>query len=254
MPKSSRYRCEAKSLEGFIKQLAVTYVGRCHCFFYVTGTVSPRLSPAEHDQRMISKYGLAISRFTRSRRKRAGHAPAHYLRYGEFWVLLCGLGTHAFFDLHTTNDSQGNRVTQFQDVRQTPLKVWFDWRGERLAYSIAYRNGKSRVQIERSSYLQLKAYFLDRATKSSVDQLVDLFWQVPFEPYGRVIQQLFCIKRAVDKVRKTAGRRSPLPNEVIPTRRRPVRVFETESVAKHDVPAPGTVTISYLPSTTTARR
>ena len=230
MPRRHHYRCEATSIQGFIKQFAVTYVGRCRCFFYVTGVVSQRLSPAEHDRRMIAKYGLNISRFTRSRRKRAGHAPVHYLRYGDFWVLLCGAGRHKFFELQAGYDREtGQRISQYSDIRQKPAKVWFDWRGERLAYSIAYANGKARVQIERSSYLQLKAYFLDRATKASVAELIDCFWQVPFEPYGRVIQQLFCIKRAVDRARKTAGLSSPLPNEAIPTRRRPVCVFESQS-------------------------
>ena len=221
------YRCEATSLQGFIKQLAVTYVGRSRCFFYVTGSVSPRLSPAEHDRRLIDKYSVDISRFTRSRRKRAGIAPVHYLRYGSFWVLLCGKGKHRFFDSHRHFDAgAGDRVPMYRDLRKEPLKVWFDCHGERLAYAISYSNDKARVQIERRSYLVLKSYFVDIATKRSTDELIDAFWRIPFEPYGRVIYQLFCIKRAVDRARKVAGLPGPLPNDAIPTRRRPVTVFE----------------------------
>ena len=143
---------------------------------------------------MLDKFGLDISRFTRSRRKRAGIAPTHYLRHRNFWVLLCGHGLHKFFEIHRKEDPNTEElVPTYHDIRSKPLNIWFDWDGELLAYSIAHAGGKAKVQIERGSYLRLKTYFVDIATKRSINHLVDAFYHVPYEPYGRVVYQLFCI-------------------------------------------------------------
>ena len=239
---STMYRCEATSLEGFVKQLAVTYVARSKCFFYVTGTVSPRLLPAQHDRRIVEKYDLNISRFTRSRRKRTGIAAVHYLRYQNFWVLLAGYGTHKFFDLNSQSDpTTGERTPQFRDIRKRPLSVWFNWRREWLAYAIGYSGGKARVGIEQKrSYPRLKAHFVEMSTKRSLAWLIDEFYHIPFEPYGPVLRQLHAIKRAVNRARRIAGISGRVPDEAIPARRRRVCVFDGPSVAQwhatHSIP------------------
>src|SRR5262245_28604079 len=95
------YRWEATTLEGFVQQLAVAYVARGY-FFYVTGHVSSRRTAAEHDGRLLSKFDVARSKWSRYRRRRrvgAGGRPlasVQYLRYGKFWVLLATSGEHRF--------------------------------------------------------------------------------------------------------------------------------------------------------------
>ena len=74
------YRCEATSVEGFIQQLAVSYV-RNGYFFYVTGSVREGRDPSEIDRKLIERYGIDVSKFTRARRKKAGLANIHYLRH-----------------------------------------------------------------------------------------------------------------------------------------------------------------------------
>ena len=223
-----KYRCEAASIEGLVQQVVSSYLGRAKCFLYVTGTVSPRLNACEHDRRILRKYDLNISRFVRSRRKKLGIAPAHYIRYKDFWLLMCGAtGRHRFFAENSVVDSDSGIVSPlYNDVRKTPIKFWFNWRNERLAYAIGYSGEKARVRIERQSYLNLKAYFLEIATRRSVEQLVDEFWQLPFEPYGGVKYQFFCILRAVNRARKVAGIKSgPVPPEAIPWKRKRLRIF-----------------------------
>src|SRR5687767_10846672 len=66
------YRCEATTLDGFIQQLAVGYVSRGYVF-YVCGWVPERKEPRDVDRRLIAKYGISISKWTRARRKRAGY-------------------------------------------------------------------------------------------------------------------------------------------------------------------------------------
>src|SRR5262249_29465887 len=60
------YRCETRSVAGFVQQLAVAYVGRGY-FFYVTGEIPERKDPCGVDAKLIAKYGLAIGKTGRAR-------------------------------------------------------------------------------------------------------------------------------------------------------------------------------------------
>ena len=64
--KRVNYKWEATTLEGFIQQLAVAYVARRY-FFYVSGLVPPRLSWEEQDQRLLAKFDVARSKWSRYR-------------------------------------------------------------------------------------------------------------------------------------------------------------------------------------------
>src|SRR3954466_12865883 len=65
------YQWEATSLEGFVQQVAVCYVGRGY-FHYVTGWVPPKKDPASVDERLIGRYKPDITKWARARRKKAG--------------------------------------------------------------------------------------------------------------------------------------------------------------------------------------
>ena len=84
------YRCEATTLEGFVQQLAVGYVSRGY-WFYVTGFIPAGKDPHAVDEKLISRYGLAISKWTRARRKQTGAASVQYLRFRRYFVLLATL-------------------------------------------------------------------------------------------------------------------------------------------------------------------
>jgi hypothetical protein len=72
----SNYKWEATSLEGLVQQLAVAYIARRY-FFYVSGRVPQRLSPSEHDRRMLEKFDVARSKWSRYRRtKRTARSDA----------------------------------------------------------------------------------------------------------------------------------------------------------------------------------
>lgn len=213
----SKYNWQATTLEGFVQQLAVGYVARRY-FFYVTGAVPKRLDALEHDRRMLDKFEVARSKWSRYRRRqRTGPdgrplANVHYLRYHNFWVLLATAGHHRFFQEHTR---QG--VAAYRDVRETPIRFG--------GYSIGHR-GKTSVRISRQAYRVLKQHFLAIATKHySTQSLEKEFRRSPFEPYGGVTRQMFAVHRAVNRARKTAGLR-PVPSDCIRTRRRAVKPFE----------------------------
>src|SRR5512147_1512330 len=90
------YRAEAASLEGFIQQLAVGYLARGY-WFYVGGPIPDGKDPRAVDAKLIDRYGVAISKFERARRKVRGLANVQYLRYGQRFVLVATPGEHRFF-------------------------------------------------------------------------------------------------------------------------------------------------------------
>jgi hypothetical protein len=217
-----KYKWETTTLEGFIQQLAVGYVARGY-FFYVTGSVPQRLSAAEHDRRLIAKFDIAKSKWSRYRRKlRLGPdgrplANVQYLRHRDFWVLLATAGHHRFFAEHQrSNDVQAEMQRQYRDVRETPVTY--------VGYSVAWR-GRASIRISPHAYRDLKAYFLHLAVKDSRISLEREFSRAPFEPYGGVTRQMFAILRAVNRVRRTAG--LPLvPRASIRVKRQVVKPFD----------------------------
>lgn len=200
------YRCEAASLDGFIQQLAASYL-RHGYFFYVTGSIREGRDPRDVDRRIVERYDLAISKFTRARRKKSGTASVQYLRHGRFFVLLATHGKHRFFE----------EEVGIKDAREAPIRY--------EGYSVSVRAGRSCVRIDRGSYLNIKAYFEDIATKRSAEVLAKQLRSLPFSPYAPVRSQLFAILRAVNRARQAAGFES-VPNTAIRVRREPVKTFE----------------------------
>lgn len=205
------YRCEAKSVEGFIQQLAVSYVGRGY-WFYVAGSVPEGKDPASVDRKLIEKYEVDLSKWARLRRKRHGFASVQYIRFGRFFVLLVNEGMHSFFD-----EEHGIR-----DVRREPIRF--------AGYSVSFRKGRDgkshpSVRIEAVEYRLLKCQFLRMALNSNFELLVSRFTGLRFTPYAPVQQQYRCLLRLVNRVRRAAGLEL-LPKQILPIRRRQVRPFD----------------------------
>ena len=221
--KQVNYKWEASTLEGFVQQLAVGYVARRY-FFYVSGRVPERLTSAQHDQRILEKFDVARSKWSRYRRtKRKGLdgrplANVQYLRFRDFWVLLATAGSHAFFQEHERIGEDGiSRLRQYYDVRETPIVYG--------GYSIGH-NGKASVRMSRRAYQNLKHHFLAAATSSRSTAALEREFQCsPFEAYGGVTRQMFAILRAVNRARKTAGLPA-VPSNCVRVKRRSVKPFE----------------------------
>lgn len=222
-----QYKCEATSVEGFVQQLAANYLPHGY-WFYVTGVVPEGKDPQGVDAKLLSKYGVSLSRQARARRKQAGLANLHYIRFGRFWILLASKGKHSFFESEADN---------LRDVRKHPIQF--------SGYSISVKQGgflrrvspddcpvadgkmRVRVQIGREVFRELKALFLEQATRWSSERLgVELF-RLPFEPYAPVRKQLLGVLRRINARRKAVGLAALSP-EVLRYRRRIVRPFEKD--------------------------
>jgi hypothetical protein len=181
------YRCEATTLEGFVQQLAVGYVSRGY-WFYVTGFIPAGKDPYAVDEKLVSRYGLAISKWARARRKQTGAASVQYLRFRRYFVLIATHGRHRFFDEEGTN---------VRDVRRSPIRAG--------GYSVGYRGGRPHVRIDREEYLRIKSYFTEVAQRRSAERIRAELAALPFEPYAPIRSQYCVILRLVNRLRQQAG-------------------------------------------------
>jgi hypothetical protein len=211
------YRFVATSVAGFVQQLAVAYLTNGY-YFYVTGLIPPHKDPAKTDNKIMVAYDIAISKWTRTRRKREGHANIHYLRYQRFYVIIASHGVHPFFA------AEGKRL---RDIRRHPISF--------KGYSIGCRRARgggeyhASVRINRDRFAELKARFQCVAVKCTVEELCFDLRHLPFEPYAPVRCQLFGLVRASNRRRKEAGLEL-VPWSAIRLRRSPVRPFEENGI------------------------
>lgn len=218
----TKYRGVATSIEGFVQQVACSYL-RHGYWFYVMGRVPDDKDPAIVDAKLIEKYGIAISESTRRRRKKLGRANLQYLRHDRLFVILATQGNHEF------RQAEAGAI---RDIRRVPIKFH--------GYSISYKPGgrtregeidprwHAHVEIERERYKEIRDNLLHLAAHRSASTLAMEFYRLPFEPYAPIRRQMLNLLRAVNRVRKVSGF-EPLPNEVLPLRRRVVRPFAATS-------------------------
>ncbi len=220
------YRYLATSMAGFVKQVASNYVGKGYVYF-VQGQVPAGKDATAVDRKLLSLYAVQIDSPERWRRKQAGLANVHYIRFERDWLLVATPGKHKFFERESGS---------IRDVRECPIK--FHGYSIRLAPGQwkkkedgkpRERDSKSRVrvQISKDRYRKLKAEFLHLATHRTAEKIAAKFWTLPFEPYAPVRKQLLEILRQVNAKRKKAGYSQVSPS-VIRYRQRPVKVFQAE--------------------------
>lgn len=165
-------RLVATTLEGFIQQVAVACIGKGY-FYYVTGRVPEGKEPRVVDSKLAARYGATISKWSRYRRKRGGHANVRYLRHERFFVLFATDGVSPFFE---------REAGLIRDCRREPFKYG--------GYSISSKAGRTCVRIEREQYNVLKATFLELAVRRPAERLERMVATLPFEPYAPVRRQI----------------------------------------------------------------
>ena len=209
------YRYEATTLEGFIQILAANYIPRGYRF-YVTGLVPESKDPLEVDRKLVAKYGIDLSPWARSRRKRAGGANVQYLRHGRFFVLLATEGRHPIFQ----------EERDIHEFDEHPLR----YGGYSLShrYSPVTKRWHASVRIDRERYLELRAHFTELALHRSVEALTVELRELPFAPFAPVRRQFLNLLRLVNKMRRGAGYEM-VPTSALRLRRKPVKVYRRGS-------------------------
>ena len=219
------YRHVTTTKEGFVQLVASNYIPHGY-WFMVTGRMPQGKDPSVIDEKILTKYGIELSRQQRARRKLQGFANLHYVRFENFFVILATHGKHPFF---------AAEAASVRDIRRFPLQFH--------GYSLTVRRGeflkkeqgeqeatpdgryRVRVTINREAYRNLRGHLLEIATHRSVETLRWEFWNQPFEPYAPIRKQLLRLLRLVNAKRAAMGYEKLSP-DCIRYRRNIVKPFE----------------------------
>lgn len=156
--------------------------------FYVSGWIPEGKDPRLVDRKLVDRYGINISKWSRSRRKSAGEARLQYIRYDRRFLLLATHGKHRFFE---------EERQSIRDARRTPIKAF--------GYAISHRGGHSHVRIEKGEYKRIQAYLMGLATRCSIERVLAVLRRLPYEPYAPVRRQVLNIVRALNRERQALG-------------------------------------------------
>lgn len=222
-----KYRCETTSPEAIVQIIAANYL-RHGYYWYVTGQVPSNKKPEHVDRKLIDKYGIDISEWQRSRRRKQGLANAQYLRHDRWFVLLMTAGHHAL----RSPAASGGEGEHIKDCRRHPIR--FD------GYSISYRRSgierdgggdlkwHAHVRIDSDTYASLKAHFEAIAVHRSAENLAQEFASIQYARYAPIRRQLLNLLRMVNDRRKQHAY-AALPYSVLKLRRTPVEVYVKQS-------------------------
>lgn len=217
------YRYEATSPESVVQIIAANYL-RHGYYWYVTGSIPEKKTPKEIDLKLIEKYGLDISTWERSQRKKRGLANAQYLRCDRWFILLVTEGHHAL----KAPASKGGEKEQLKDCRRYPIRF--------AGYSISYRRAgitkkgettpkwHAHVRIDSPTLERISAHFLGIACHRSPENLARELAGIRFARYAPIRRQLLTLLRKINDARSRMGF-SSLPHSVLALRREPVKVY-----------------------------
>lgn len=205
--------CVARSLRGFVQQIAVGFLAKGYRY-YVTGKIPAKKlgKPGEicaSDLKLIGQYGANQSPKVRSAEKtQHGRAGLVYIRWNTKWVMLATPGEHPFFL------AEGEAV---RDIHIDPLLIY--------GYVISKRNGYTLVDMKDSAFKNIKERFLALALlgRGQLERLLEAEMRkwAAYEPvksrWSKLITEL-------NKARK-AQKLKPIARDIIPQKRWSVRVF-----------------------------
>jgi len=228
---NEEYQYIATSKAGFVQQVVCSYVCRGYRF-HVSGSISKGKDPAEFDERMLKKYSIRKSEGQRYYAKSMGRANLQYIRFEHDWLMLGTYGRHKWKELEADN---------IRDCCRRSEPIMFQ------GYSIYWKDGqnrpfcckrdregppekddkkRARVLIERGRFKEMKAEFVALAGKRRAGWIAAKFWNVPFEPYAPIRQQMLEILHAVNRRRTELGIKQRISTDVIRTHRKIVMPFE----------------------------
>lgn len=222
------YRCLAQTPQSVVQLIAASYL-RHGYYWYVTGTIPEGKDPGAIDQKLIEKYGIDVSEWERTRRKKSGLANVQYLRFDRWFILMVTEGHHPL----KAPTRKGGEKEQLRDARRVPIRF--------SGYSISYRRSgitpkgadpihdstrkwHAHVRIDEPTYRKLKAHFLDLACHRSVENLAGELSAIPFARYAPIRRQLLTLLRRINEARKPMGYEL-VPYSALNLRRAPVKVY-----------------------------
>ena len=214
------YRCEAKSVDGFLAQVG-RLVGSGH-YFYFAATLRADKDPQNLDRKLIDRWDLDKPAWKREARRRGAAPNIHYLRYKRFYVLLATHGKgeggipHPFFVEYQRT---------LGDIRKNALRFC----GYSIRYPVSRQTGSRRlfVRLDKRTYGRIRSQLMIAAIGQRYrdpDAFESVVRDLPFQWYRPVRDQLRVILKDVNRVRRRAGF-EPVRLACIPMRMRVTDVF-----------------------------
>lgn len=204
------------SVEGFVQYVAGSLIPRGY-WYWQTGRIPPGKDPLRVDGKLIERYGCNASKWRRAQQKAHGIASTRYLRFDDTWWILATKGRGSFFEVENP-----------RDCRRTPIRF--------AGYAVSFKPGgwlapgvpdpkmRAHVRIDDRQFKELKAFFVEMSVRWSVERVEREFRDLPFEPFGPVVEQVVEIWRAVN--RKRLWSCLPITSKAcIRTWRKPVKPF-----------------------------
>ena len=218
-----KYRCEARSPEAVVQLIAASYL-RHGYYWYVTGKIPDGKPPEAVDKKLIAKYGIDVSEWQRSKRRKSGLANSHYLRHCQWFILMLTEGHHAL----RSPTSAGGEGEQLKDCRRIPIRF--------AGYSISYRRSgvaqpggrpvkwHAHVRLDSATYAAMKAHYEAIAVHRTPEKLATEFAKITYSRYAPIRRQLLNILRRVNEHRKRQSL-ATLPYAVLNLHRSSVKVY-----------------------------
>jgi hypothetical protein len=236
------------SVDGMVAQL-VNLISKGYRYYFVGKVEDPELR-AVRDTRILDYYEADLPKWTRERRKLKKQANFRYLRYLDWFIVLA---TDGEADRFWREDRERIRDVRDTGIRFKGYSISYrqggfqsipahekTWRNDMWAeYRSCREQGKAgvkpprpprdmkwhvRVELDYETYEGLKAYFLNVATHREACFIAQEFFDLAFQPYRPVREQIRTILRAVNKARRAAGYQQ-IPASVIRFKRRIVKPF-----------------------------
>ncbi len=192
-----RYHCE--TVEGFVQRAVV--LSQKGYRYFISGEVPERKAADEIDEKLLTKYGLRLTRRQRTYRKSKGLPNGHYFRFSRRWVVM-GTSRKLFFQV-----DPNERV---RDLRDAPIRVGgysISLRADGAARRGAIRRLRASVRLEGRTLRELQAVLLDSHQRWAAADLERQIWLASnhWQVYAPVYRQFQGIVRRLNEARAAAG-------------------------------------------------
>ena len=213
-----------KNVDGALSQ--ITRLAGSGYYFVFYNQLKPSKDPSKLDDKMIRIWQLDQPYWKREKRRR-GHAPSiWYLRYNRHYLLMSTHGRAADGEAHPFFEEY---ASQLFDIRKYALYF--------CGYSIRYPRSKTTgkhqafVRLDKATYELLRDTLCERAIREryrSQDVMEAEFERLPYQPYREVRNQLCRVLKQVNKRRSRYHGFKPVRLQCIPSRMRPVRLYDDD--------------------------
>ncbi|MDQ0808032.1 hypothetical protein [Priestia megaterium] len=213
---------EVISWQGLI-QMIVYLLGRGYYHWHLIYLPESKQDKWESiDKKLIAKYGMDISKYTRRDRKKRKIANFYYLRWQHIAILLHTDG-EITSKVKASIAKLDDTIDEFYDIRKTHMLLSI---GDVSTYEIYEHQDKVVVKLEKQCYRELKTGLIDVAETKNKTRMIKTFDQLNGMPaWSGVYQQKKALAKFLVKQARKNGVKLSLSDLRIVGKRFVYKVF-----------------------------